>query len=117
MRWRAITALAAGTAASAAMLATPSHLAWWSVVLTALQAFTFLLSSKDDPRGWAGGLALQGPWSIYSVLSGQPAFLMTTVIVGFANVRALRRTAALPSSSAADIPSRTPADLRVRRRR
>lgn len=80
------------------MVGTSAHLGMWSLALTLIQAGVFSLSSRDDPRGWAGGLGLQPPWVTYAWLSHQPAFMLTSVIIALANLGALRRHRGRPAA-------------------
>jgi hypothetical protein len=104
MRGRLVIAGAIGIAGSMVMVVTAHRLSWWCLVLTLAQATIYLACSKDRPIGWAAGLALQPPWIAYSVLTGQPSFLITVGMVTFGNVLALRRLRAADEDASRDCP-------------
>jgi hypothetical protein len=86
-----IAAASIGAMSTTALLLTPTQMPWWCLALTVAQACVHLACSRDHPLGWTLGLALQPPWATYSVLTNQPAFLITTTIITIANLLALER--------------------------
>lgn len=99
MKRRVITASSIGVVITTALLLTPTQLPWWCLALTAAQACVYLACSRDHPLGWTIGLSLQPPWAAYSILTGQPAFLITAAMITTGNLLALRRHEARRSSS------------------
>jgi hypothetical protein len=91
MKRRIIAASSIGAMSTTALLMTPTQLPWWCLALTLAQACTHLACSRDHPIGWTLGLALQPPWTVYSIMTGQPAFLITTTMISAGNVLALHR--------------------------
>lgn len=88
---RIVIAVAVGACASGVMI-TARDLSLWCMLLTAAQSIVYYTCSKSIRFCWDVGLALQPPWATYSVLTHQPAFVLTAVIIAMANIGAIRRS-------------------------
>ena len=110
MTRRVISASSVGAMSTTVLLLTPTQLTWWCLALTVAQACVYLACSRDHPLGWTLGLALQPPWATYSILTNQPAFLITTTMITTGNLLALHRhrpdgpRRVLPSHARATVP-------------
>lgn len=67
---------------------------WWSVLLTVLGVTAMWLAGRNLAYGWALGLAAQGLWVAYAVVTAQWGFLASALAYGLVYGRNLARARA-----------------------
>lgn len=102
---RIVIAVAVGACASGVMI-TMRDVPLWCMLLTAAQSIVYYTCSKSMRFCWDAGLALQPPWATYSLLTHQPAFVVTAVIIAMANVGAIRRSRVAARSAGRSLRAR-----------
>jgi hypothetical protein len=64
---------------------------WWSVLLTAVGVLGIWLAGSRRWQGWALGVAAQGLWIAYAIVTRQWGFIASALVYGFVYGRALYR--------------------------
>lgn len=64
--------------------------AWWSWVLGPFGLFGLWLTTRKDWRGYLVGVAVQGLWLAYAVVTVQLGFIATALAYGVINVLGIR---------------------------
>lgn len=72
------------------MIHTEAFLFWGSLAGSVLNVFTTWAISQHYRWGWLAALAVQVPWAVFGVLSGQYAFVGLSVIYSVLYVRGYR---------------------------